>query len=90
LILPTTNKYMDKIITINDIKIKSVTSTLNEEDGKVYVYVDYWLKEKDTNVNWKLKNIVFKETDLTTTEISTIKKILDVAYKKAKIIESIS
>ena len=79
---------MSKIITIDDIKIKSVTLS---EDDKVYVYVDYYLREQGTTepAVWKFKNHVLKETDLTPGQITKVKQIIEAAYKKIKQLEEI-
>jgi len=80
---------MARIITINDIKIKSVALTLNDGDGKVYIYIDYFLQE-EAGTEWKYKTIVLQEKDLLPSNITKAKQIIEAARNKIKDIEGIS
>ena len=72
---------MIKIITFNDIQLKSVE--LCENEGKVFAYVIYSLKEKSGKV-WEQRQYVLKDEDFTIVEKQKIKQILVAAYNKIK------
>ena len=75
---------MAKTIIFNDIQLKSVE--LYENEGKVFVYTLYSLKDNNGK-EWEEKRHCLK--DFNKTEIENIQDIIKVAKNKIKVIEKI-
>ena len=76
---------MAKITTFNDILLKSVELTENEE-GNVFGYLTYALKDEDGKI-WETKRYCLE--NFNKSEIKNIQNILKSCKQKIKVIEKI-